>query len=204
MSVVSRQLSVVSCVSEQRATDHGLRTHFVRLGISLTEVLIAMGIMTVGLLGVASVFPVGSWYIKKAEVADNASAVAQSVMNDLMTSGKLDPRAWFMLTPAPSSTTMFDPNFLLPPDGKYNPTRTPAQSSFTRPLSESMASALALVATNSPGNEDRIISRQFGYAYVIDPMGAATPRDPQGCAPELQECLCVPRQRFLLLSWQGA
>ena len=33
--------------------------HPPRPGISLTEVLIAMGILTVGLLGVASIFPVG-------------------------------------------------------------------------------------------------------------------------------------------------
>ena len=33
----------------------------------LTEVLIAMGILTLGLLGVASVFPVGSFYMQKAD-----------------------------------------------------------------------------------------------------------------------------------------
>src|SRR5262245_50484266 len=62
-----------------------------RSAISLTEVLIAMGIMTVGLLGVASVFPVGSWYAQKALVADQGSAIAQSVMNDLLTRGMLNP-----------------------------------------------------------------------------------------------------------------
>ena len=41
--------------------------HIRRRGLSLTEVLISMGILTLGLLSVASVFPVGSFYMQKAE-----------------------------------------------------------------------------------------------------------------------------------------
>ena len=130
-----------------------------RLGISLTEVLIAMGIMTVGLLGVASVFPVGSWYMQKAEVADNASAVAQSVMNDLMTSGKLDPLRMVHSYAGSAIPRCSIPTFSCRQMESTTARRAPAQSSFTRPLAESMADALALVATNSPGDEDRIISR---------------------------------------------
>ena len=58
----------------------------------LTEVLIAMGILTLGLLGVAAVFPVGSLYMQKADIADHGSAIAQSVMNDIVARGMLNPR----------------------------------------------------------------------------------------------------------------
>src|SRR6476661_1263948 len=75
-----------------------------RRGLSLTEVLIAMGILTLGLLGVASVFPVGSFYMQKAEISDKASAIAQSVMNDIELRGMLNPRAWYAMVPLPSDT----------------------------------------------------------------------------------------------------
>src|SRR4051812_34318316 len=81
-----------------------------RHAISLTEVLIAMGIMTVGLLGVAAVFPVAGWNMQRAEIADNGNAIAKSAMSQLVTSGMLDPRSWFVLTPPVSLTTIGDPN----------------------------------------------------------------------------------------------
>src|SRR3954453_17115548 len=72
-----------------------------RRGLSLTEVLISMGILTLGLLGVASVFPVGSFYRQKAEISDKASAIAQSVMNDIEARGMLNPRNWYVMVPNP-------------------------------------------------------------------------------------------------------
>src|SRR3954466_14581763 len=75
-----------------------------RSGLSLTEVLISMGILTLGLLGVASVFPVGSWNMQKAEISDRGSAIAQSVMSDIITRGMLNPRAWYMYTPQKANT----------------------------------------------------------------------------------------------------
>ena len=53
-------------------------------GISLTEVLIAMGILTVGLLGVAAIFPVASFYMQKGDVADRGSAIAQAAFNEVV------------------------------------------------------------------------------------------------------------------------
>src|SRR4051794_27874008 len=75
-----------------------------RSGLSLTEVLIAMGILTLGLLGVAAVFPVGSFYMQKAEISDKGSAIAQSVMNDLLARGMLDPSKWFVQVPFTTSS----------------------------------------------------------------------------------------------------
>ena len=59
-----------------------------------------MGILTLGLLGVAACFPVGSFYMQKADIADRGSAIAQSVMNDIVARGMLDPRNWRVMTPS--------------------------------------------------------------------------------------------------------
>jgi hypothetical protein len=140
-----------------------------RLGISLTEVLIAMGIMTVGLLGVASVFPVGSWYMQKAEIADRGSAIAQSVMNDLVTRGMLNPDAWFVMTPYDVSATAINPNYRFPAiDGKYTPVKAPIPGTFTRPFMEALKEGL------KQNSNPVVLSKQFGHAYVIDPFFVAS------------------------------
>jgi hypothetical protein len=139
-----------------------------RLGISLTEVLIAMGIMTVGLLGVASVFPVGSWYARKADIADQGSAIAQSAMNDLVTRGLLNPDAWFAMTPPAGTPGATSPNFTFSSDGKYTPLGNKKPGTFTRPFAETLAEGLKL----NPGNS-AVLAKQFGHAYVIDPMFCA-------------------------------
>src|SRR3954470_437950 len=109
---VSCQLSVVSRRFVQRTADYGPRTDSARRGLSLTEVLISMGILTVGLLSVASIFPVGSFYMQKAEISDKASAIAQSVMNDIMARGMLNPRSWLVMVPNPAVTSpTTSPNF---------------------------------------------------------------------------------------------
>src|SRR3954447_26963975 len=104
-----------------------------RRGLSLTEVLIAMGILTLGLLGVASIFPVGSFYMQKAEIADRGSAIAQSVMSDLMARGMLNPRSWYVLVPptVPSGV----PAATFPSDKVRN--------SFTRSLGAALSEAIA-------------------------------------------------------------
>src|SRR6476646_4223806 len=106
MFLVSCQLSVVSRKFGLRTTDCEPRTDSARRGLSLTEVLISMGILTLGLLGVASVFPVGSFYMQKAEISDKGSAIAQSVMNDIMARGMLNPRAWYAMVPPSSSANL--------------------------------------------------------------------------------------------------
>jgi hypothetical protein len=147
-------------------------------GISLTEVLIAMGILTVGLLGVASLFPVGSFYMQKAEIADRGSAIAQSVMSDIISEGVLNPRAWMVMTP---------PNTLWPPgatilaaDSQFSPTGAPVFGGFTRPFALALNEALQkpLASTNSTW-----IGKQFGGAYVIDPMGVAAMAIPGNGTP---------------------
>src|SRR4051812_11618774 len=123
---VSCQLSVVSRRFIQRTTDYGPRTDSARRGLSLTEVLISMGILTVGLLSVASIFPVGSFYMQKAEISDKASAIAQSVMNEIVARGMLNPRSWYVMVPSPADAkTSTSPNaYFNGIDGKYAPLAT--------------------------------------------------------------------------------
>jgi len=143
-------------------------------GISLTEVLISLGILAVGLLGVAAVFPVGSFYMQKATISDNGSAIAQSVMNDLVARGTVNPKAWYAMVPTPPATNaaqFYFPNYYFSGiDGKYalvSPTPTNTTSTFTRPFAE------ALAQSTKVNSDPVILSRQFGNAYIIDPLYVA-------------------------------
>jgi Tfp pilus assembly protein PilV len=139
-----------------------------RVGLSLTEVLIAMGILTLGLLGVASVFPVGSYYMQQADIADRGSAIAQSVMNDIMSRGMLNPRAWYVMTPKPKSVSPNVWNTVFPSDGKYSPSGTPQDGTFTRPFGTVLGEALN---QSTAATDKTLLAKQFGSAYVIDPIG---------------------------------
>ena len=141
-----------------------------RSGISLTEVLISMGILTVGLLGVAALFPVGGFYMQKAEIADRGSAIAQAVMSDIVTRGMLNPGSWYVMVP-PNGPAAEPEWAKFPSDGKYAPIPLggpAAQWTYTRPVALALSEAL----DQSPARND-VISRQFGSAFVIDPMGVA-------------------------------
>ncbi len=131
-----------------------------------------MGILTLGLLGVAAVFPVGGWYMQKADIADRGSAIAQSVMNDIVARGMLNPGAWYVATPnpPPNGNSITSPNHRFDAiDGKYCPQRAPVPGSFTRPFAETLKEGLKLNPLNP-----LVLAKQFGNAYVIDPMLAAT------------------------------
>jgi hypothetical protein len=138
-----------------------------RRAISLTEVLIAMGILTLGLLGVAALFPVGGFYMQRAEIADRGSAIAQSAMNEIVSRGMLNPRSWYVMVPLSSGVA----GQRFPSDGRYSPIAPQLKrGTYSRPFALALSEALnqPTAATNST-----LISQQFGSAYVIDPMGVA-------------------------------
>lgn len=167
-----------------------------RRGISLTEVLIAMGIMTVGLLGVASLFPVGSYYMQKADIANNGSAIAQSVMSDIVTKGWLNPAAWVVTIPA--NVAVVGQTF--PSDAQYAPVTHPITTAilnanrgkFARPFALALQDAL-----NQPtaSTDATLIAKQFGAAYVIDPLGISALSFPNGNLPT-QQASHIPAGTF--------
>src|SRR3954462_539122 len=126
MMRVKRQVDcgsrIADCGFVQSNPKSEIRNPKLRAGLSLTEVLISMGILTLGLLGVASVFPVGSLYMQKADISDRGSAIAQSVFSDLMARGMLNPRAWYVSIPNNAVTPLGNWNTIFATaDGKFTP-----------------------------------------------------------------------------------
>lgn len=143
--VVSRARAGAPATSHQSpVTGHWLP----RRGISLTEVLIAMGILTVGLLGVAAIFPVAGFYMQKGEVADRGSAIAQAAFNEVITSGMLNPEVWQM--------------------GEHNST---GFVQYTKNFKSGLQDELVLRIADAPLRRQQIVNAKFGSAYVIDPLG---------------------------------
>ena len=69
-------------------------TTSLRGGVTLTEVLISMAILAIGLLGAAAMFPVGGYFMQKGEIADRGAAIAQAAFADLVARGDLHPDNW--------------------------------------------------------------------------------------------------------------
>ncbi len=139
-------------------------TRIARRGITLTEVLISMGILAVGLLGVAALFPVGSAYMMKADVADNGSAIGQAVMSDIMTRGVVNPKAWYSFVPSAAGSSPAHA-VINGVDSKYRNSNSAIRASYTRPFSEHLAASIA-----KPGANNASLSRLVGNAFVIDPL----------------------------------
>jgi hypothetical protein len=128
-------------------------------------VLIAMGILTVGLLGVASIFPVGSYYMQKGDVADRGSAIAQAAFNDVLSRGMLNPETWLMWE-----------------DGQIKPGTTAeivpgVRNTFTRRIPDKLrqqSAQLSAIAAMLPTQRQWNVGTEFGAAFVIDPIAAAS------------------------------
>ena len=118
-------------------------------GVTLTEVLISVGILGVGLLGVAAVFPVGSYYTQKGDIAERGAAIAQAAFADFVASGKANPDVWMVWTPG----------------GNYGPLGVPVRNWLVDPAVD--AAGMNPAAARSTYNQN------FGSAYVIDPTGTA-------------------------------
>lgn len=138
-----------------------------RRAISLTEVLISLGILTLGLLGAAALFPVGSHYVQKATIADNGHAIAQAVMSDIIARGTINPKAWLVMVPRANGS--YPSHAPFPSDGIYVSAKRNA--TFTRPFARTLGEALAQPAA---AIDPTLIGRQFGNAYVIDPLYIAS------------------------------
>lgn len=78
-----------------------------RRAITLLEVLISMFVMTVGLLSIASLVPVGKHLQSKGTQVDRASGFGRAAFRDLKARGILDPRNWSR--PDAATNAVYDP-----------------------------------------------------------------------------------------------
>ena len=73
-----------------------------RRGITLLEVLISMGILTIGIVSVLSLIPTGRSFAVKATVYDRVTAVADNAIADIINRGYLDPVRYTLSTISPT------------------------------------------------------------------------------------------------------
>lgn len=79
-----------------------------RAGISLLEVLISIGILSIGLIATLALIPAGRTYMKKAAVDDRAAAIVPAAFSTTNTLGLLGQTAssWQAATAATSETAL--------------------------------------------------------------------------------------------------
>ncbi len=132
-----------------------------RRGISLVEVLISMGILSLGLLGVAAIFPVGGYYVQSGDTYDSADAVAQAALADAAARGWLDPKNWVGCERSfPTSGPLDRP---APTASMIAAWKRKYVSPFAALLREDLA-------RNASQN---VLSHLDGSAYAIDPLGVS-------------------------------
>ena len=81
-------------------------------GITLMEVLIAIGILAVGLSSVAALLPAGGSQAKKAVMADRAATLAENALADAVTVGLIRPAVLFdplLVGPPTAARVVIDP-----------------------------------------------------------------------------------------------
>jgi hypothetical protein len=139
-----------------------------RCAITLVEVLISMGILTIGLLSVAALFPVGGYYMRQGEVQDRAAAIAQAAFADVVARGMLKAESWQMWEPALSDQVTQQRQEPTAIDIVRKPALDAIQKiSFTRPVTDSIRIMVKAQKRDQ-------IARTIGSTFVLDPLGAAS------------------------------
>ena len=65
-----------------------------RSGISLLEVMFSIGVVMIGLVGIAALLPVAGMQAKKGAVADAAARLGADAVRDFHVRGMANPRNW--------------------------------------------------------------------------------------------------------------
>ncbi len=65
-----------------------------RFGVTLLEVIVSMGIMVVGLMGMASLIPLGRLELAEGDRLDNSSTLGRGAFRELTVRGYLNPQMW--------------------------------------------------------------------------------------------------------------
>lgn len=82
-----------------------------RRGLSLIEVLSAIFVLSIGLLGVLSVIPYGIYQVKRASIADHGTSLLRSARADLAVRGWDRPDAQFLIEGEQKTKPLDDPSW---------------------------------------------------------------------------------------------
>jgi hypothetical protein len=140
------------------------------------EVLISMGILTIGLVSVISLIPAGRSQALKANAVDRSAALAQNAAADFINRGFLRPSGW-MATPS-TNIAIFDP--LFDPLGFVfwnNVISLPIPLSVIRPRIDAVTTASATTAITSASSAvgDLLLRGEDDIRYSTDSVGADAP-----------------------------
>jgi hypothetical protein len=128
-----------------------------RRGISLLEVLFAIGILLIGLLGVAAIIPLGQLALWETAKADRCGACGRAAMREIQVSRLLDFRYWYW-TPGPQVSGSFWGYY--PP---FNLTTSTIPDTFLVVASDSNFDSLPLVI--DPLGRAKGMPEMFGQAW---------------------------------------
>lgn len=80
-----------------------------RAGVSLLEVVFSIGIVLIGLVGIAALLPLAGVQASKGLTADRAAQLGQRAVQDFHVRGMTQPRSWRWFNPAASNFVPFSP-----------------------------------------------------------------------------------------------
>jgi len=133
---------------------HGPLSACHRRGISLLEVLAAIGVLSIGLLGLAALLPVGRYTISEATKADRTGDCGRAAMRDVVVRRMLDYYNWY------------DP---------HNPaTGTPTTVDFANPKPQSWYDLNGNPTVANPPNAPNYSPNPLPPAFIIDPLGVSS------------------------------
>jgi Tfp pilus assembly protein PilV len=148
-------------------------TVYDRRGISLLEVLISIGILSVGLISVLSLIPAGRLLNSKANALDRTSLLAMNAAADFMNRGFARPTGWTNSNPG-TAFVAYDP--LLPASFQTfwsgtvtGALITPVRDAATSAVSTSMPSTVADLLVRS-GDDIRYSTDGLGDDALPVPM----------------------------------
>jgi type II secretory pathway pseudopilin PulG len=81
-----------------------IQEQYNRRGITLLEVLISLGILSIGLASVVALIPAGGSQARKAQIEDRRGALGAAALNDIITRGVLNPSTW---SSVPASSNLY-------------------------------------------------------------------------------------------------
>ena len=159
-----------------------------RRGITLLEVLISLGILSVGLASVVALVPAGGDQAKKAMIDDRRGTLGPNALADCVTRGLLDPAKWSPAQPAASNYRLiFDPA----PAGALTPaglTSVAAAGYIAGPMADELFRAQDDLAYKLPDDEDapalplflngpakRLSEGNFSWLATLIPVDPTSP-----------------------------